>query len=203
MPVRVAEQRIELRPEHVAVAERRVDEVTRNGEQGDRSADRVERRDHHRVGQGRVAIRHGVDAHQQDVDPLAVAGQRASTDAGRPPLEAVAAEDLRERLAKDRAVPKDDEVWDGDEDEDQTDARRCPRRPMGPWRRVSRNAWPTASSRHARTSRLSVRRAPRISGATIHATRRAGRLDLQQEDDQQHAARATGGRRAAASCVVD
>ena len=51
--VGVGHQRVELRPEHVAVAQRDVDHVARHRHHRDAPADRVERSDHHRVGQGR------------------------------------------------------------------------------------------------------------------------------------------------------
>ena len=49
-----------------------------------------------------------------------------------------------------------------------------PSRPVGPVRRVSRKAWPTAVSRHARTSALSAISAPRTCGETTQAASRAG-----------------------------
>ena len=49
--VRVGHQAVELGAVTFAVAERRVDEVARDRDERDRVADRVERGDHHRVGQ--------------------------------------------------------------------------------------------------------------------------------------------------------
>lgn len=95
----------------------------RNGQQGDGPADRVERDDHHRVGQGRLPVSDGVHAHQQHVDPLAVL-RYGSGRAGRAVLrEPVAAEDLGERLAKNRSVPIDRQVGDGDQGNDHEDPR--------------------------------------------------------------------------------
>ena len=52
MAVGPAEQRVDLRPVRVAVAERDVDEVTRDRQQCRGPTDRVERDDDERVGQG-------------------------------------------------------------------------------------------------------------------------------------------------------
>lgn len=49
-----------------------------------------------------------------------------------------------------------------------------PTRPVGPERRVSRKACPTASSRHTSRTALSVRSAPSTAGATAQAAIRAG-----------------------------
>ena len=101
--VREMHQRVELGPEHVAIAERRADQVARDRHDGHRVADRVERCDHHRVGQVRRPLAPLVRAHDEHVHPLAVARDRAgvgAADRGR--AEDLAGEDAIERVAQDR-----------------------------------------------------------------------------------------------------
>ena len=121
--VRVGHQRVELRAEDVAVAERRVDQVARQRQERDRVADRVERGDHHRVGQVRRPVAALVDADQQDVDPLAVGRDRAVRGASRVRgAEDRAGEDLVERVAEGRPVAVDDQVRDRHDEGDDEQA---------------------------------------------------------------------------------
>ena len=131
--VRVGHQRVELRTEGVAVAERRVDQVPRKGQERDRVADRIERGDHHRVGQVRRPVAALVDADEQDVDPLAVGGdgsvRRGSRVRG---AQDRAGEDLVERVAEGRPVAVDDQVRDRhDEGDDEQAADPQPAGPAG------------------------------------------------------------------------
>jgi hypothetical protein len=132
--VRVAEQRVDLRRERVAVAERDVDEVARDRQHRRRLADGVDRDDDQRVGQGVGPVRARVDAHQQDVDPLAGqwrrAGGRARIVLGTADgLAGRAGEDAPERRRRGRAVGVTDQV--GQPDEGDHDDEADPAEPAG------------------------------------------------------------------------
>ncbi len=70
MFVGIRHQGVELGTEGVAVPERHVDEVARDGQHRDRVPDRVDRDHHHRVGEDRGPQTRRVDTDEQDVDPL-------------------------------------------------------------------------------------------------------------------------------------
>ena len=121
MTVRVRHEGIELRTVFVPVAERHVDEVTRQGHERGGLPDRVERDDHHRVGQDRRPSRCRIDADDEHVEALVRtwAGGRCSTVSG----EARRLEDPGERVAEGGPVPVDGQVRQDDEgrDDDDTD----------------------------------------------------------------------------------
>ena len=110
-----------------------------------------------------VAEPRGIDPDEQHVDPLVE--RRRGLD-GR----LLGVEHLGERSRR-RAVAVRHNVRDGHEQEDHRDPT-MPRRPVGPARRVSRNACPTARSRHASSRTLMVSSVPRTCGATATAARR-------------------------------
>ncbi len=107
-------QRVQLRAEDVAVAHRDIDQVARQRQHRDRVPDRVERDDHHRVGEDGRAQPRGVHADQQHVDPLGEGGRRL----GHGPL---VVEHLRERVAEGSPVAVRHHVRDRDEQEDDGD----------------------------------------------------------------------------------
>ena len=135
MAICPTEERVDLRGERVAVAQRNVDEVAGNRDHRDRPADRIERDDHQRVGQGLGPGGARIDPHEEDVDPLAElrlrAGGRARIvlgAAGR--VAAGPGEDALERREGVRAVEVGGEVGQRHqrEDDDQAD----PAEPTGP-----------------------------------------------------------------------
>ena len=165
----VGKQGVQLRPEVVAVAERHADQVARHGNQRHGLPDRIDRSHHHRVRQRRRSGRDLIDAKQQDVEPLVRAGAGRSAR-GEPVARETAPsrEDPGERALN--AAPYRYAAACGT-----TTSRRriaipiIPRRPVGPGRRVSRNACPTASSRKRRRIKFSVSSAARTSGAAALA----------------------------------
>ena len=142
--VRVGHQRVELGTEDVAVAERRVDQVPRQRQERDRLADRIERGDHHRVGQVRRVRSRRLSMPTSRTlirsPSLGTGPSRGTRVRGRP---RTAPEDLGERVAEGRAVAIDDQVRDAttsDDDQQAADARagrsaRCGRCRGTPGRR--------------------------------------------------------------------
>ena len=167
---RVAHEAVDLRAERPAVAERDVDQVARDRGHADGLADRIERHDDQRVGQGVVAPGARVDPHQQDVEPLVLAGNRVLGRVGP-----VAQHGLRRpgRRSSGRGHRRTGRRGEGR----RSGRRRRPgrRRPVGPGassNRVSRNAWPRAASRQPRRTTLRIRSAWRLPGTIAVASSR-------------------------------
>ncbi|HET9083355.1 MAG TPA: hypothetical protein VFN41_03050 [Candidatus Limnocylindrales bacterium] len=109
--IRVRHQGIELGAVFVPVAERHVDEVARQGHERGGLPDRVERDDHHGVGQDGRAPRCCVDADDEHVEAFVRtgSGQRSCTSAAFA-RQARRLEDARERVTERRSVAVHGEV---------------------------------------------------------------------------------------------
>ncbi len=129
---RVAHEAVDLRSERPAIPKRDVDEVARDRGHADRLADRIERHDDQRVGQGVVAPGARVDPDEQDVEPLVLAGNGVIGRIG--PIAQHGPEDLGERRPGEAADVLGAEMGDDGQDDDhgQAGERQPARRELEP-----------------------------------------------------------------------